>query len=267
MPAAFLVPRGIDGARAWLQSEVWSHGGRHTFGQVRLSMGFLVREHRGVPRTPRARLVAAVAVSGCLAVAPLGACSSAARQEALSIFFDGVVQPTPPPTRRTRRDLLREIEELKRQLAEARTGAAASKEVTAPESVLPVERAKSWSEAAELLPQDRYGNVNWAEALRAGTIKPQPGVDPETVEQPVLPIEVLRVPAAGEMFKVVFPHEPHTALLACPSCHPALFQMQAGATPMSMAGINAGTLCGVCHGKVAFPTTACGRCHPAMRGG
>ena len=130
----------------------------------------------------------------------------------------------------------------------------------------PIESASSWEEAKKLLPVTA-GMPDWSKALAQGVISPKPGLDPKTKDQPVFPITVERIPAGQALFKVVFPHAAHTALLGCLSCHPALFQMQRGATPMSMSKINAGESCGVCHGKVAFPATACGRCHPALAGG
>ena len=66
-------------------------------------------------------------------------------------------------------------------------------------------------------------------------------------------------------FKVTYPHRIHTQLLACTTCHTGIFQMQAGADPITMEQIFAGEFCGRCHGKVAFdPTTACPRCHLGM---
>ena len=362
----------------------------------------------------RSSILAVTAVGG-LALALLSGCSAESRQKVFSIFFDGVQdgkeQAAPPPTRRVRRDLLREIEELKRELAAAREAAKAQKKETTEEGQRPAERAKTWEEVAELLPKDRAGHVDWMQALKAEAIAPRPGLDPKAPEQavleldvalassptklfrltfshaphtrwltcanchpslfplrqgsgptvitmakieagqscgachgsvafglegrcarchaagraatewrpaeaprkpieqisrweaaakflpktegepdwgkaladgviaprpgldpkaedaPVFPLDVTRIPSGADMFKVVFRHEPHTAWLACESCHPAPFEMKAGATPMSMEKINAGELCGACHGRVAFPATACGRCHPALAGG
>jgi c(7)-type cytochrome triheme protein len=36
---------------------------------------------------------------------------------------------------------------------------------------------------------------------------------------------------------------------------------------ITMAKIQAGEYCGACHGKVAFPVEACGRCHAILAGG
>jgi len=204
-----------------------------------------------------------LAMSGCLVALLLTGCSAETRQWILTTFFDGADTP-PPPTRRVRQDLLREIEELKRQVAEARRGLAETqigmrKEEEAP---LPAEQAKTWPELAALLPKDVTGQVDWFQALKAKAIAPRPGIEPRAVAQPILPITVERVPKGHAIFKVLFPHEAHTTWLGCENCHPALFQMRRGDTPMSMAKIFQGELCGACHGKVAFNIMAgCPRCH------
>lgn len=130
----------------------------------------------------------------------------------------------------------------------------------------PIEKAKSWQEATKALPVTD-GMVDWVKALAQGVIAPRAGVDPKAKDEAVLPLDVERVPAAGEMFKVVFSHKSHTEWLACPNCHTGIFQMAKGSSAMSMEKINSGEFCGVCHGKVAFAATACARCHPAMGGG
>lgn len=219
------------------------------------------------------KILAAVAV-GFLVSSLFPACSAETQKKVLSTFFDGVDSP-PPPTQRVRRDLLREIEELKREVARLQQELAALREgmktqepgAASQGNLLPAEQAKSWQEAALLLPKDAAGGIDWVQALKAGTIAPRPGIGPKAADQPVLPLTVERTPAGQEAFKAVFPHDAHTQWLACANCHPAIFQMQRGATPINMGLIYAGQTCGSCHGKVAFPVTACGRCHPALAGG
>ncbi len=135
-----------------------------------------------------------------------------------------------------------------------------------PEPRKPIEAAKNWDEAAKLLPVSQ-GTPDWAKALADSVISPRAGIDPKAEYQAVLPLDVELVPNTGDMFKVVFPHKTHTEWLGCPNCHTGIFQMAKGADPMTMEKINSGQYCGVCHGKVAFPATTCGRCHPAMGGG
>lgn len=141
-----------------------------------------------------------------------------------------------------------------------------AEEWRSPEPRKPIETAKSWDEVAKILPA-ADGTVDWSKALSQGVIAPRAGIDPKTEDQPVLPLDVELVPAAGDMFKVIFPHKTHTEWLGCPNCHTGIFQMAKGADAITMEKINAGQYCGVCHGKVAFPATTCGRCHPALAGG
>lgn len=183
------------------------------------------------------------------------------------MFFD--TDAPPVPTSKVRRDYSAEIEALRREVAEAKaiakSGGGEGSGV-APRSGHIVESAKTWEEGEKLLPKTPDGDVDWTEALTRGVIAPRPGPDPQTPAEAVLSFDVVRIPAEGESMKVVFPHRIHTILLACSSCHPALFEMRKGATRMSMDQINNGEGCGFCHGKVAFPATACARCHPGMGG-
>jgi c(7)-type cytochrome triheme protein len=194
------------------------------------------------------------------------------REKILPIFFDGFSPEGPKPlpqTRRVRRDLLKEIEDLKRELAEARAAARARQEGEHPsaEPRKPIERARSWDEAMKLLPIT-LGAPDWAKALSDGVIAPRPGLDAKAADEPIFPLDVELVPADNPTFKVVFPHGTHTALLSCASCHPGIFQMAAGANPITMEKIFAGEYCGRCHGSVAFAVpTGCPRCHPVLAGG
>lgn len=197
----------------------------------------------------------------------LGGCSAETRQKILPFFFDAAVTDTrkpPPPTRRVRRDLLREIEELKRELAEARA-AAARKEAAEPEQARPpAEEAKSWEDAAKLLPKDASGQADWVEAVEHGAIRPRAGPDPKAPEQAVLDMDVEVASGRSKLFSVTFPHDDHTLWLACSNCHPGIFPLKRQAAPsvITMAKIRAGQYCGVCHGRVAVGVEGrCVRCH------
>ncbi len=64
----------------------------------------------------------------------------------------------------------------------------------------------------------------------------------------------------------VFPHWIHRIRYKCYACHPALFEMKAGANKVSMDAMQEGKFCGACHnGKIAWPVTfeTCNRCHVA----
>lgn len=124
--------------------------------------------------------------------------------------------------------------------------------------------APDWAALFQKLPKAADGGADWMRALEEKLIAPKPGIGPEAVAQPVFDLDVERIPKGLPMFKVVFPHKAHTQWLACANCHPAIFQMQRGANPITMEKILAGEFCGRCHGKVAFAPTGCPRCHLAM---
>lgn len=198
-------------------------------------------------------------------------CSKDAREKILPIFFDAAPagqRAATPPTRRVRRDLLREIDELKRALADAQATAKAQKAGTpAEEAKLPVEKAKRWEDAAASLPRDATGAVDWIQALEDGAIAPRPSPDPKAPVQAVLDLDLELTNSASRVFRAVFRHASHTAWLGCGSCHPAIFPLgrKAAPTVITMADIQKGQYCGACHGSVAFGVAGrCGRCHRAI---
>ncbi len=120
------------------------------------------------------------------------------------------------------------------------------------------------------LPRDRYGFVDWMKALNTNVIKPRDyiGADAPPVaeaDSAEYDKDVLIRAKLDFMPDVIFPHSAHNAWLKCSICHPRIFRMQAGATPISMIGIWKGDFCGRCHDRVAFPIRNCFRCHSAPR--
>ena len=72
------------------------------------------------------------------------------------------------------------------------------------------------------------------------------------------------VEGSGAFPPSLFPHWVHRARYRCYVCHPAPFEMQQGANPITMDAINQGRFCGACHnGRVAFNVDfqSCNRCH------
>jgi c(7)-type cytochrome triheme protein len=93
-----------------------------------------------------------------------------------------------------------------------------------------IETTLGWEEFAKQLPKDRTtGQSDWMVALRQGVIKPRTA---------------------------------NTEWLACDSCHPKIFRTRG--TKITMADLQGGKYCGVCHGRVAFGLDQCARCHVAM---
>jgi c(7)-type cytochrome triheme protein len=208
-----------------------------------------------VKRWVRQGLIALVA--GCLAAAMLAACSV--------LFDEGPL----PPTRRVRQDLVQEVDELKRQIARLKSGgrpqAQAPQEVAPSARVSPpIEKAETWQKAAELLPKDKAGNIDWMKALQTGTVLPRPGLDSRAPERMVMDLEVELASARSKLFWVNFTHESHTEWLSCKNCHRKIYPLKRGAAPavVTMAEIKAGQSCGACHGSVAFGIKdECARCH------
>ncbi len=122
-----------------------------------------------------------------------------------------------------------------------------------------------WAALLEELPKDSGGRTDWVRALNEKLIAPKPGLDPKAEDQPVVDIDVELIPKDQPAFKATYPHKVHTQILACANCHPAIFQMEKGADPITMEKIFAGEYCGRCHGKVAFEVASgCPRCHLGM---
>jgi c(7)-type cytochrome triheme protein len=210
----------------------------------------------------------ALAGLGLLAAALLSGCSAETRQRLLPYVFDGAPEPgraEPPPTRRVRQDLQREIEALRRENADLRAAAQNAAERgrgDAPER--PAERARTWTEAMTLLAHDADGAVDWNRSVEAGAIRPRPGLDPATPVQAGFDLDVEVTRGGHPFFASGFRHAPHTRWLACGSCHPSLFPLAPGAPrpAVTMAAIRAGRACGACHGPVAFAVeTRCPACH------
>ncbi len=62
----------------------------------------------------------------------------------------------------------------------------------------------------------------------------------------------------------VFPHWFHRIRFKCYACHPAIFELKAGANAITMDDIREGKFCGACHnGKTAWEVSfdTCNRCH------
>lgn len=129
-----------------------------------------------------------------------------------------------------------------------------------------IEKAKTWEEAKEKLPVDQFGQPDWVEAFRQSIIEPRNGIGDEDAPAFVFGYDFY-LPGSPAVFDAFFPHSAHTQVLDCANCHPKLFPYRG--TKITMADINEGKYCGVCHGKVAFSAgpTNCGRCHPALGGG
>ncbi len=189
-----------------------------------------------------------------------GGCSSSTRHRVLTFFFEDVPEPgqevAPEPVIHQPR----------------RAPGYKPKTKTVVVKIDPHQTEKTlflidWKGLLRKLPKDAVGGIDWVKALDEGDIAPKVALNADTPAQPVLYLDVHLQPPAQPLFKVTFPHKPHTEWLACSNCHPKIFHMQQGADPISMEKIFAGEYCGRCHGKVAFDVaTGCPRCHRALAG-
>lgn len=211
-----------------------------------------------MPR-PVALLLSVIALLGAMAV---HGCSQDDRHRVLSTLFEGV--PKPGEERRIKPSV-RGPRRAPPAKPESET-AVVEVSLPPPEPVRPA-ALRTWRDLLQQLPKDAAGGVDWVRALEEKAIEPKAGLDPETQDQPVFPLDVERTPEGQPLFKVTFPHQAHTRWLACTNCHPGIFQMQRGAAPITMAKLYTGEYCGRCHGKVSFAIpTGCPRCHLALAG-
>jgi c(7)-type cytochrome triheme protein len=205
---------------------------------------------------------AGLAVALGSVVASNGGCTAQARYRALSTVFDGVPAPGTPPRERTRRAVAAELAE-KQAVEPPGSATAPTPAPPAPSRAARLD-FETYAELLAAFPKDSFGNPNWVAAARDGLIDPLASPDPDVKPMPPFPLDVRLDPGIPN-FQVVFPHAAHTYWLRCDNCHPQIFQMKAGADPITMASIFQGEYCGRCHGKVAFaPQTGCPRCHVQM---
>ena len=221
-------------------------------------------------RLRRAVAVQSLAAIG-LVLALIGGCSTESRQRWLPYFFDGAPEagrPQPPPSRKVRQDLQREVEALRIENADLRAALQARAEAgRAAEGERPAERARTWGEAEAILPRDASGAVKWNDAIEAGLIKPRPGLDSSAPTQALFDLDVKLSGGRHPFFASGFRHAPHTRWLACESCHPALFPLAAGSprAAVTMASLREGQSCGFCHGRVTFGVDSrCSACHSTI---
>ena len=118
---------------------------------------------------------------------------------------------------------------------------------------------------AKLLPKRADNSIDWTAGINSKVIALRAGIDPRETQQAVLDLDVELTTSSTPLYAAVFPHNAHTQWLSCSNCHPSIYPLKQQGEPevVTMAKINAGESCGVCHGTVAFPVTACVRCHPA----
>lgn len=115
------------------------------------------------------------------------------------------------------------------------------------------------------LPRERLGNgIDWLKAEEKGLIKLNDYIEDVSIMQIKKmkdPKELQISSTESVMPDIIFSHKKHAIWSGCELCHPELFGVKEGATVYSMDDIFNGKYCGACHDIVAFPNTACQRCH------
>ena len=119
-----------------------------------------------------------------------------------------------------------------------------------------------WPAIYQKLPKDDEDNIDWMQALRDKVIAPRPGIDPDTPETKIADFDVTLSTSGKPERAVEFSHLAHGQWLSCSNCHPAIFEKDAGSAKITMAAIDDGKFCGVCHDKIAVAMPAsCKGCH------
>lgn len=114
-------------------------------------------------------------------------------------------------------------------------------------------------------PKERLGNgIDWEKDELAAKTKLIDTLEKVPVKRKPMAIrEDFDLAAKTDgMPEILFSHKKHTLWGGCESCHPDIFVgVKKGTSSYSMVDLFAGRYCGACHGKVAFPTNDCQRCH------
>ncbi len=121
---------------------------------------------------------------------------------------------------------------------------------------------KNKVDALKTFKKDKFGLIDWVAAIKDGKMKPVAGIDPVFNKDKSEEWVQIFKPRSDFMGDVPFPHDIHSYLIDCDSCHPKPFVAKEGENPnVRMAEMRGGKWCGKCHSKVAFSTADCRRCH------
>lgn len=114
------------------------------------------------------------------------------------------------------------------------------------------------------MPKKALGNgIDWEAAESRGLIKPIDFIEGISMQRISLKAQKDFSIEANVTWvsPVIFSHKKHAVWNGCEVCHPDIFPVKKGTAKYTMFDIDEGKYCGVCHDKVAFPLTACERCH------
>lgn len=129
-------------------------------------------------------------------------------------------------------------------------------------------KADGFFRFSDNLPKERLGNgINWEKAESDGYITPIDFLDKVSIKRAPLAVQkdFALEAKVNELPDIIFSHKKHTFWNGCEVCHPEVFAgIKKGMTKYSMAEINEGKYCGLCHTTVAFPLQDCQRCHSTL---
>lgn len=110
--------------------------------------------------------------------------------------------------------------------------------------------------------KDKFGLIDWVAAVKEQKITPVAGVDPVFNKDKFEEWVQVFKSKSDFIEDVPFPHDIHTYLVDCDSCHPKPFVDKEGKNPdVRMSEMKNGAWCGKCHSKIAFSLDDCKRCH------
>jgi len=130
-------------------------------------------------------------------------------------------------------------------------------------------RRAEYAEFSKGLPSYGGGYVDWDAAEARRLVVPQDFVEGVSFPRDRLAIDrdVPIEPHGTWLGKVTFSHRRHATWNGCEVCHPEIFpNTRRDAVKFTMADLQAGRYCGVCHRSVAFPLAQCRRCHESGPG-
>jgi c(7)-type cytochrome triheme protein len=125
----------------------------------------------------------------------------------------------------------------------------------------------NWPEFFKQLPKDDEDNIDWMAALESKLIAPSGVIDDKDTDEGKTSDDDIELATSGKPNRmVVFSHKSHTQWLTCTNCHNAIFKREAGSATITMADIDEGKYCGVCHDKVALAQpSGCKGCHKPIK--
>ena len=195
-----------------------------------------------------------------LTVALMAACSAPTQSPLMALLFDmpppDQAQATAPTPRQPRR-MVRSAPQL-----------VISKEYIAMvEGLIKAGAPPNWPEIFKKLPKDDDNNIDWVAALESKAISPGGVINEGDKDEGKTSDDDIELSTSGKPNRmVIFSHKVHTQWLTCTNCHNAIFKREAGSATITMADIDEGKYCGVCHDKVALAQpSGCKGCHKPIK--